>query len=449
MPALRVFTGLCRVCEKSAKRRWTSRGLIVRCARCGSCTWTSMNSLRYLSTLLGSAPSRASRRLSKAKRRHQHPFSPSQASSPQPASNPPGPVYVSPPSLPPEPARHEKTPPPPPDAPQTYSREQLPTIDIHPPPPPTVSLNNSSAPPEPSSLPQVSPFPGTSSSRDAFPTKNELSSSPVTSLTPSTSSPLLNLIHYCFRRLLALVGLCAVKPSSTRLAVSPHSSLENSQSHSSPFRWFSILRPALSRKRSTSEASFSLQLLRQVDTNPIPSNPSSNPNNNPNNMNVNYIPDSDRSPTPSPSLRPSSISSQSSKAALSLLSRPKVLVLDLDETLIHSTSRLGGLPGVASGSWRSSGLKVRVVEVVFEGKSVVYHVYKRPWVDFFLRKVYYFPPQFIAYLLIRSFILQVASWYNVVVFTASMQEYADPVIDWLDQGHGLIGRRLFREVDIF
>lgn len=27
-----------------------------------------------------------------------------------------------------------------------------------------------------------------------------------------------------------------------------------------------------------------------------------------------------------------------------------------------------------------------------------------------------------------------------------MQEYADPVIDWLDAGRGILGRRLFREV---
>ena len=27
-----------------------------------------------------------------------------------------------------------------------------------------------------------------------------------------------------------------------------------------------------------------------------------------------------------------------------------------------------------------------------------------------------------------------------------MQEYADPVIDWLDGGHGILGRRFFREV---
>jgi len=27
-----------------------------------------------------------------------------------------------------------------------------------------------------------------------------------------------------------------------------------------------------------------------------------------------------------------------------------------------------------------------------------------------------------------------------------MQEYADPVIDWLDAGQGILRRRLFREV---
>ena len=29
-----------------------------------------------------------------------------------------------------------------------------------------------------------------------------------------------------------------------------------------------------------------------------------------------------------------------------------------------------------------------------------------------------------------------------------MQEYADPVIDWLDAGQGILGRRFFREVSV-
>lgn len=91
-------------------------------------------------------------------------------------------------------------------------------------------------------------------------------------------------------------------------------------------------------------------------------------------------------------------SSQSKRTSLAQLavSRPKTLVLDLDETLIHSTSRLGpGLNNLVTSvdggrtNYKAdvSSLKVRVVEVVLDGRSVVYHVYKRPWVDFFLRKV--------------------------------------------------------------
>jgi TFIIF-interacting CTD phosphatase-like protein len=54
-------------------------------------------------------------------------------------------------------------------------------------------------------------------------------------------------------------------------------------------------------------------------------------------------------------------------------------VLDLDETLIHSTSRGNGVPG-ASG-------RAHVIEVVVDKHACLYYVYKRPHVDYFLRKV--------------------------------------------------------------
>ncbi|KAG2135883.1 NIF-domain-containing protein [Suillus bovinus] len=105
---------------------------------------------------------------------------------------------------------------------------------------------------------------------------------------------------------------------------------------------------------------------------------------------------------------------------------PKTLVLDLDETLIHSTSKpighLSSSSGLLGFGRRNKG---HTVEVVLGGRSTLYHVYKRPFVDYFLRKV--------------------SAWYTLVVFTASMQEYADPVIDWLDAGRGILARRLFRE----
>jgi len=65
-----------------------------------------------------------------------------------------------------------------------------------------------------------------------------------------------------------------------------------------------------------------------------------------------------------------------------------------------------------------------VVRVCVEGVSCVFYVSKRPHVDQFIRTV--------------------AQWYDLVVFTASLRQYADPVIDVLDPQR-LIKRRFFRE----
>ncbi|TEB30216.1 NIF-domain-containing protein [Coprinellus micaceus] len=97
---------------------------------------------------------------------------------------------------------------------------------------------------------------------------------------------------------------------------------------------------------------------------------------------------------------------------------PKTLVLDLDETLIHSDV-------TANAFARRKQSAGHMIEVVLGGRSTLYHVYKRPFVDFFLRTV--------------------SGWYTLVIFTASMQEYADPVIDWLDAGTGILTHRLFRD----
>lgn len=73
----------------------------------------------------------------------------------------------------------------------------------------------------------------------------------------------------------------------------------------------------------------------------------------------------------------------------------KTLILDLDETLIHSTSRPigsshagGGMLGLGSGLFGRRGRREgHTIEVVLNGRSTTYHVYKRPYVDFFLKKV--------------------------------------------------------------
>lgn len=98
--------------------------------------------------------------------------------------------------------------------------------------------------------------------------------------------------------------------------------------------------------------------------------------------------------------------------------RRKRLVVDLDETLIHSASRN------VSHSNSSQGHMVEV-RFAISGVSTLYYVHKRPHCDLFLSKV--------------------SKWYDLVVFTASMKEYADPVIDWLESSFsGRFSRRLYR-----
>jgi Dullard-like phosphatase family protein len=90
----------------------------------------------------------------------------------------------------------------------------------------------------------------------------------------------------------------------------------------------------------------------------------------------------------------------------------KTLVLDLDETLVHADQHGG--PHVD-----------HVVEVMMEGHAQLYFVSKRPHTDYFLNKV--------------------SQWYELVIFTASLPEYADPVIDWLDPDRRYFKKRLFRD----
>lgn len=64
----------------------------------------------------------------------------------------------------------------------------------------------------------------------------------------------------------------------------------------------------------------------------------------------------------------------------------KTLVLDLDETLIHSTSR--PIPSRTSFFPTTTiPSPAHTVDVILAGRHTQYHVYKRPFVDFFLRTV--------------------------------------------------------------
>ena len=86
------------------------------------------------------------------------------------------------------------------------------------------------------------------------------------------------------------------------------------------------------------------------------------------------------------------------------------LVLDLDETLVHSSFKPVLNPDY-------------IVPVEIDGKMTDVHVLKRPWVDLFMREV--------------------AKDWEIVLFTASLPKYADPVLDLLDATK-TISWRLFR-----
>lgn len=93
----------------------------------------------------------------------------------------------------------------------------------------------------------------------------------------------------------------------------------------------------------------------------------------------------------------------------------RCLVLDLDETLVHSSFK-----------WVPNADYVLPVEI--EGTVHNVYVVKRPGCDEFLRRT--------------------GELYEVVVFTASLAKYADPLLDLLDV-HNVIRARLFREACVY
>ncbi|CAK7219119.1 Nuclear envelope morphology protein 1 [Sporothrix bragantina] len=108
-------------------------------------------------------------------------------------------------------------------------------------------------------------------------------------------------------------------------------------------------------------------------------------------------------------------------------SHQKTLILDLDETLIHSMSKGGRM---STGHMVEVRLNTTFVGIGGQPSAgpqhpILYYVHKRPYCDEFLRRV--------------------CKWYKLVVFTASVQEYADPVIDWLESERKFFSARYYRQ----
>ncbi|PIK39411.1 hypothetical protein BSL78_23738 [Apostichopus japonicus] len=46
---------------------------------------------------------------------------------------------------------------------------------------------------------------------------------------------------------------------------------------------------------------------------------------------------------------------------------------------------------------------------------------------------------------IHPYLVMVSQWYDLVVFTASMEIYGSPVVERLDNGRGILNRRYYRQ----
>ena len=93
-------------------------------------------------------------------------------------------------------------------------------------------------------------------------------------------------------------------------------------------------------------------------------------------------------------------------------SQKKTLVLDLDETLVHSSFKPLPNPDMV------------ITLQIDSTRTYSVYVMKRPGVDMFLRRL--------------------SRFYELVIFTASLSKYANPLLDQIDPDR-CISARLFRE----
>ena len=110
--------------------------------------------------------------------------------------------------------------------------------------------------------------------------------------------------------------------------------------------------------------------------------------------------------------RYNTINTNNSYLPFETLGGKKTLILDLDETLVHS-------------AFKPFFIKSDInLNVNVDGVNHLVHVLKRPYVDEFLQRM--------------------SKFYELVIFTASISNYANPLLDRLDK-YRIISHRLFRE----
>ncbi|CAO2658714.1 Nn.00g064370.m01.CDS01 [Neocucurbitaria sp. VM-36] len=132
-----------------------------------------------------------------------------------------------------------------------------------------------------------------------------------------------------------------------------------------------------------------------------------------------------RAPQPPRPLVPRRQPSYSASGPSAVGPHQKTLIIDLDETLIHSMAKGGRFQ---TGHMVEVKLQASVGaggQIIGPQVPILYYVHKRPYCDDFLKKV--------------------SKWYNLIIFTASVQEYADPVIDWLEVERKYFAGRYYRQ----
>eukprot|EP01025_Chloroclados_australasicus_P049729 TRINITY_DN5685_c0_g1_i1.p1 TRINITY_DN5685_c0_g1~~TRINITY_DN5685_c0_g1_i1.p1 ORF type:complete len:384 (-),score=40.85 TRINITY_DN5685_c0_g1_i1:773-1771(-) len=123
-------------------------------------------------------------------------------------------------------------------------------------------------------------------------------------------------------------------------------------------------------------------------------------------------------PALSVQLHPPSLLQNGNSFALPTKRSPKqkTLVLDLDETLVHAS-----MDEMESFDF--------TVSITFNNEQTIVYVKCRPY--------------------LKQFLESVAQKYEVVVFTASLEAYADKVLDVIDRDRRMIQHRLFRDSCLF
>ncbi|EDV23941.1 expressed hypothetical protein [Trichoplax adhaerens] len=100
------------------------------------------------------------------------------------------------------------------------------------------------------------------------------------------------------------------------------------------------------------------------------------------------------------------------------------MVLDLDETLVHS-HHIGYAYSLIGSNNSPMMAPDFVLTLCIDKQPVKFFVHKRPHLDYFLEVV--------------------SQWYDLAIFTASMEIYGSAVADKLDLNRGILKDRYYRQ----